>query len=659
MAAAVFLHNAIFTTEPPPPASLAHRGHASPPHHHRRGPHTRQLSSVSSVTLQTSTSEHSHPTEPLIHPGSSESSVYLDLLARQPTHPSSPPPTSTRGLTLQGDPVTPRERRNIWEKAIRRRLKRLRWAGRVLLVVICGWAVYNTVRYYVGAMQHQYRERQIVAIVLGSCSALCVACILVSIIVIASAPHLGWFHRPRSTHVLLQDFLNYSSSLFVLAPAVANFVLVFVWKNPSDPLNSLHGRCHWDIDVVWSGLGGQCQSSPAWGTWLAGALVRLILTVSVIIAYHAVSYKYLITRQPSRRRHNSIFRHSAASFPTASVRTGTSTSSRSFRAMTTASSTTAPVSASTDGAGGSSGYPSPMRERAVSLSDSEPRTLRSSRSRIMAQDISPSGSKVIRRAVSANALKSVARQEALRETSPSSSDDDLPGHDLDDRYGRPLHRELGAYTSVPLASPSRGGGSPSGSGGGGVGANAWDPVPDSELNTFAAQFRALVEQVSRETDEAVAYAQADRYSASSGYYSGNDRDDAAARVVAVGRTIHRMPTIESLGSHEVMSLASMQGATSRPSTRSNTLSNGDAPPSRSGSRANSLDAAVSLSLSLDAPLGGAAVGEMGELTPSPTASQNGASVWGTRSTGSYHTAISVRTDGTGTGTSTGTGTEER
>ena len=256
--------------------------------------------------------------------------------------------------------------------------------------------------------------------------------------------------------------------------------------------------------------------------------------------------------------------------------------------MTTASSTTAPVSASTDGAGSSSGYPSPMRERAVSLSDSEPRTLRSSRSRIMAQDISPSGSKVIRRAVSANALKSVARQEALRETSPSSSDDDLPGHDLDDRYGRPLHRELGAYTSVPLASPSRGGGSPSGSGGGGAGANAWDPVPDSELNTFAAQFRALVEQVSRETDEAVAYAQADRYS--SGYYSGNDRDDAAARVVAVGRTIHRMPTIESLGSHEVMSLASMQGAASRPSTRSNTLSNGDAPPSRSGSRANSLDA---------------------------------------------------------------------
>ncbi|KAI0369331.1 hypothetical protein BV20DRAFT_1079338 [Pilatotrama ljubarskyi] len=621
MAAAVFLHNAIFTTEPPPPASLAHRAP------NRRGPHDRQLSSVSSVTLQTSTSEHSHPTEPLIHPGSSESSVYLDLLARQPTHPSSPPPRGL-GLTLQGDPVTPRERRNLWEQSVRKRLKRLRWAGRVLLGIICGWAVYNTVRYYVGAMLYQYRDRQIVSLVLGSCAALCLACILVSIIIAASAPHFGWYHKPRSTHVLLQDFLNYSSSLCLLAPAVVNFVLVFLWRDPSDTLNSLRGRCHWDIDVVWSGLGGQCDHSPAWGTWLAGSLARLVLTAVFIIAYHAVSYQYVVTRQPSRRRHTSIFRHSAASFPSASVRTGTTASSRSFRAMTTVSSTTAPVSASaTDG-----GHPSPIRERAVSLSDSEPRTLRSSRSRIMSQDVSPSGSKVIRRAVSATALKPAARQVPMRETSPSSSDEDLTENTSDDRYGRPMHRGFSAYSSVPLASPSRGESS---------GADAWDPVPDSDLNSFAVQFRALVEQVTRETDEAVAYAQSGRLSSG---YSANDRDDAAR--VVVGRTIHRMPTIESLGSHEVMSLASMRENMSRPSTRSNTLSYGDAPPSRSASRANSLDAAVSLSLSLDGPLNGErTVGEMGEMTPSPTTSLNGATILGSRSTGSYHTAMSMRTEG--------------
>ncbi|CDO68745.1 hypothetical protein BN946_scf184989.g11 [Trametes cinnabarina] len=634
MAAAVFLHNAIFTNDPSaPPASIGHRvsiGSASTGHgrssNHRRAPHMRQLSSVSFVTLQTSTSEHSHPTEPLIHAGSSESSVYLDLLARQPTHPSSPPPARGTGLTLQGDPVTQRERRNVWERAVRRRLKILRWVGRGLTVILCGWAVYNTVRYFVGAMLYQYRDRQIVAIVLGSCAALSIACVLVSIIIDASAPQLGWYYKPRSAHVLLLDFLNYSSSFCLLAPAIVNFALVFVWRTPSDTLNGLPGRCHWDIDVVWSGLGGQCASSPAWGYWFAGSLVRLILTALIIIAHHAVSYKYMVTRQPSRRRHTSIFRHSTASFPTASMRT--SASSRSFHAMTTASSTTAPVSASTDG-GGSSGQPSPMRERAASLNtnNTEPRTLRSSRSRIMAQDVSPLGSKVIRRAVSANALRPAPRQEPLRDTSPSSSDEDLAEIASEDRYGQPLRQSSSTYASIPLSSPSRAGSSTSAAGG---------PVPDSELNTFAAEFRALVEQVSRETDEAVAYAQQDRYE-SAGYYSGDDREEermAAARVV-VGRTIHRMPTIESLGSHEMMSLASR--------SRSNTLSNyGDAPTSRSASRANSLDAAVSLSLSVDGP---GAVGEMGELTPNSTTSLNGATLLGSRSTGSYHTAMSsVRTE---------------
>ncbi|EIW56467.1 uncharacterized protein TRAVEDRAFT_65689 [Trametes versicolor FP-101664 SS1] len=631
MAAAVFLHNAIFTADPPPPASLAHRAP------NRRGPHDRTLSSVSTVTLTTSTSEHSHPTEPLIHPGGSESSVYLDLLARQPTHPSSAPEPRPQGLTLQGDPVTPRERRSLWERSVRKRLQRLRWTGRVLLGVICSWAVYNTVRYYVGAMLHLYRDRQIINLVLGSCAAMSLACLLVSIIIAASAPHFGWYYRPRSTHVLLQDFLDYSSSLCLFAPAVVNFVLVFLWRDASDTVNSLRGRCHWDIDVVWSGIGGQCDPSPAWGYWLAGALIRLLVTGVILIAYHAVSYKYIVTRQPSRRRHTSIFRHSTSSFPPPSTRTGTTASSRSFHPVntaTTASSTTAPVSAE------GSQSPPAMRDRAVSLTNSEPRALRSARSRIMSQDVSPAGSKVIRRAVSATALKPSGRQEPVREMSPTSStssDEDLSEFGVEDRFGRPLHRFPGSsYSSVPMASPSRPEGSSSG-------ADAWDPVPDAELNTFAVQFRALVEQVTRETDEAVQYAQHDQYT-SAGYYSGADRQDAAH--VVVGRTIHRMPTIESLGSHEVMSLASTRGV-SRPSTRSNTLTGLDVPPSRSNSRSNSLDAAVSLSLSLDVPLNGGDRGgaEMGELVPSPTTSTHGAMLLGSKSTGSYHTASSTRNEG--------------
>ncbi|KAI0693091.1 hypothetical protein C8T65DRAFT_668748 [Cerioporus squamosus] len=641
--AAVFLHNAIIATEPASPPSLAHpHPHFGPhPTQHRapnrRTTHDRQLSSVSSVTLQTSTSEHSHPTEPLIHPGSSESSVYLDLLARQPTHPSSPPPARGSGLTLQGDPVTARERRTQYERMVRRRLQRLRWAQRALFVIIGGWAIYNTIRYYLGAWLHPYRERQVIALVLGSCTALCIACNAVSVIISATAPHLGWYYRPRSKHVLLQSFLHYSSSLCVLGPAVVNFVLVFLWRNTGDASNSLRGRCRWDIDVVWSGLGGECGHSPAWGYWVAGSSVRLILTAAFLIAYHAVSYKYTVTRRPSRRRHASaIFRHSAASFPSPS--TGTMASSRSFRPMETVSSSTLPVSSGADS------HTSPRRERSGNASDGETHTLRSSRSRIVAGDVSPSGSKVVRRAVSAQGLKSAAshQEPTMRSQSPSSSEEDT-AESGEDRFGRALNRTLGGYASVSLASPP-----PQDREGRGAG-SSWDPVPDSELNSFAAHFRALVEQVTRETDEAVEYAQSDQYDFPA-TYSGASRDRDDAHVV-VGRTIHRMPTIESLGSHEVMSLASMSaaGGFSRPSTRSNTLSNTDAPHSRSASRANSLDAAVSLSVSLDglSAMGGeVAPGEMGQLTPSSATSLNGPFYFGSRSTGaSYHTARSGQPDG--------------
>lgn len=43
---------------------------------------------------------------------------------------------------------------------------------------------------------------------------------------------------------------------------------------------SLVGQCRWDIDVVWGGRSGQCPEGPAkWGGWLAGAIVRFILTL--------------------------------------------------------------------------------------------------------------------------------------------------------------------------------------------------------------------------------------------------------------------------------------------------------------------------------------------------------------------------------------------
>jgi hypothetical protein len=80
---------------------------------------------------------------------------------------------------------------------------------------------------------------------------------------------------PRASHIL--------ASFLLFAPAVVNFVLVFVWRNTESNL-SLRGRCHWGFDVVWVGVGGQCTTdSPAWGVWLTTAIFRLALTAAVLV----------------------------------------------------------------------------------------------------------------------------------------------------------------------------------------------------------------------------------------------------------------------------------------------------------------------------------------------------------------------------------------
>ena len=218
-------------------------------------------------------------------------------------------------------------------------------------------------------------------------------------------------------------------------------------------------------------------------------------------------------------------------------------------------------------------------------------------------------------------------------STPSSSEEDS-SEEGEDRYGRPIRRTLGGYASVSDDSGS----SYSGDG-------AWDPVPDADLNTFAAHFRALVEQVARETSEAAVTAEPDHQPPSPGR-GPNDSH------FVLGRVIHRMPTIESMGSREVTSLASFPAGVSRPSTRANTLSNADAPNSRSASRANSLDAAMSLSISIELAnelANERATSEFGELTPSSTTSFSApfalsTSAGGSKSTTSYHTAASTHAE---------------
>lgn len=133
MAAALYLHNALFAREPSPPV-IAYRPS------YGRLPHDRHLSSISSMTLRTSVSEHSHPTEPLLHSPYSES-AYHELLARQPGHPDRPVSAWETALSLDSEPVSQREQRRSRELEVRKSLRRLRWLRRALLLLIGSYSL--------------------------------------------------------------------------------------------------------------------------------------------------------------------------------------------------------------------------------------------------------------------------------------------------------------------------------------------------------------------------------------------------------------------------------------------------------------------------------------------------------------------------------------
>ena len=152
------------------------------------------------------------------------------------------------------------------------------------------WAVFTTIRYAVAVTIYVSNDRKTILIVLASVSAFTVTLVLASIILSIFSRTLGWDITRRSPYITVQSLLGYSTSLSVLGPAVTNFVLVFLWRNASDTADSLRGRCSWDIDVTWSGTGGQCTAGHAkdWGLWLGGAVFRLLFTFTAVVrlAFH-------------------------------------------------------------------------------------------------------------------------------------------------------------------------------------------------------------------------------------------------------------------------------------------------------------------------------------------------------------------------------------
>lgn len=239
-----------------------------------RATHSRQMSSLSMTTFTTSQSHY--PSEPLLR-----NADHREAHARQPPHPD-----------------TSVEDRRYWERVSARRMRRLRLLKGALWSIIGSWASYTTIRYFIAyAVYSESSIRQSVALSLGISSLLSLlvaAALALSVVV----PRHFTLSRPlsRSLGKSLRHVSQFLASFFLFVPAAVNLALVFSWRNTGSEL-SLRGRCHWSLDVVWVGVGGQCTPhAPAWGVWLAAAVSRFVLTAAILITYHLVSRAYRASR---------------------------------------------------------------------------------------------------------------------------------------------------------------------------------------------------------------------------------------------------------------------------------------------------------------------------------------------------------------------------
>ncbi|KAJ3742848.1 hypothetical protein DFH05DRAFT_1401060 [Lentinula detonsa] len=569
--AALYLHNAIFIPEP------------SETHSPEYFPHSRTLSST---TLRTTTTEQSHPTEPLLHSTNSGSLAYQDLLSRQPGYPDGQSEQWTTALSLDGYPTPSKERQEYWEHSVKKLqiLKRIRLVLKVvlgaLLTVISLWALYNTVRYFIAYTIYDSVQGQTIAIVLGTSTAVCFAFLICAAAVSAFQPHLVRAHIPIHSLLVMRTIFRYFAAFFLLAPTIVNLVLVIIWRRSSISELVPALRCRLDADVVWSITTGTCnRTTPA--QWLGLSIFRVIFTLIVIVLFLLISSAYDGTRRPSqslqRRRRRRRRIQSDQSMPKSP-----------------------PMSASSE----------------VPLNPGH-----------SSRHSSHSGVPFQLQGSNRTADRSFRSSEASSMLHSSSSEDD------ESTDSSRLDQSRLTFSSTPTLSPQN----------------------DRELNNFAERFRSLVSQISRETDEALRFAQSEDANSSEpallpeDIYTDFPRhtyDDFTGaeypqddHVRILNGFVRRMPTIESLGSRELTSLASSQDrlhSLSRPPTRSVTEFTGSEPPSRANS------------LSLTAAIGGHGLTstEMGELMDKIDKENNSmgtgsGSQSASRSTFSYYTAPSV------------------
>ena len=530
-----------------------------------------------------------------------------------------------------------------------------------MFLVLGTWAIYNTVRYFLAYAVYSSTNGQMVSLALGTSTTLSIALLLSATILSIFGPFLLLCHYPIRSLLIIRTTLHYLSSFFLFGPAVVSLAFVFVWRHSPDPEVTLGRRCRLDIDVIWSVTSANCRPS-AWGTWLALSIIRVVTTLAVIVSYnssifrvvlysnhiyqiiyHIASSAYHNIRRPSqksRRRHR--HRHRQHLNPSESTNHPSLVSPQ----MTGSGvSTLSPIST----------LPLSHQHRvshfsivsnANSRQTSERRSLRSSRA------------SSLRRPPSVNSTS--ARINRMSGLSDSSSED-ISG---DEAYNR-LPPNLQQRTNIEN-SPS-----PNSTEG------------DRDIHNFVDRFRSLVSQITRETEDGLEFADESTSSlpiasSSTAPDFGNQYKTPSLPAPALGydefgrpyppeenvrilnNIIRRMPTIESMGSREVGSvagsnwghdrMASSRSIQSHPPTRANTL---DHTGSESLSRSNSFSIAHGF------------IDEMGEVGESAEergerrnvrrtrsgSTRTGSS--GTTGTGGSHPSVSRSTTSYNTATSSG------
>ncbi|KAI9452260.1 hypothetical protein F5148DRAFT_515455 [Russula earlei] len=470
----------------------------SPPSSGGRMVHSRQMSSLSATTF-TPTSHSFQLSEPLLRGADHQETL-------------SPPPLRHPASLWQ---------RGHWERTRMRRVRRWRLFLCVLLSVLGSWASYTTVRYFIAFAVYQNTTRQAIALSLGICSLLS----LLFLVALALSFVLPYYDTPRHRQSPFQGKLyhhasRFLASFFLFAPAVVNLVFVLVWRHVRSTL-SLRGRCHWSLDVVWEGVGGQCvPHAPAFGVWLTAAIVRLTLTAAGLVICHIASSTYRTLRWPPSYHPEDIRRMDSVEI---SQITQDYVPSRPSPVV---------LSLAHKGRGSSSiARHSTSSSRMVAIPEYSDAQNRGPRKREhvgfdSAESPTPSEEDSSRRP----AEPGTVAPKSLRHTTSS----------------RDLH--TGESSSRHEALPSN--------------------VAEGDLQGFADQFRSLVERVSRELEESRELESNQEPSTPplhhvldthTPYMTIDEfgREVPSEEPIAVlGGIIRRMPTIESVGSRELASLRS-------------------------------------------------------------------------------------------------------